>query len=143
VYNPGRDAAERYPEWRIIRRPLCGAYGFTVHRRKLIVVDSNGDQASWDCTVAHEIVHLDRADRCTLGNAVVDERRELTVARITARRMLDVERVARCELHGRLPREVAAELGVDLDTLKAFVNDLTEPEWVVINSRMAEHWGAA
>jgi hypothetical protein len=144
VYDPGRDAAERYPDWRIIRRPLHGAYGFTCHRRKLIVVDSEGTRAEWDCTVAHELVHLDRGDRCTLGDSVVNVRLEQAVARIAARRLLPAWRLAGAQLYGRHPAEIADELGVDIDTLRVRCNGLDDRDLAVINERQQlRDWGAA
>ncbi|MCU1592466.1 MAG: hypothetical protein JWP11_3722 [Frankiales bacterium] len=144
LYNPGADLAARYPEWRVIRRPLHGAYGFLVYRRRLIVIDSSAPRAEWDCTIAHEIVHLDRGDRCTLGDAVVNERLELAVARCAARRLLPSFRFADLALYGRHPQEIADELGVDLDTLRVRGDDLDDYDMAVINHRLScEDWGAA
>lgn len=142
MYDPGRDLALRYPEWRVIRRPLHGAYGVMIYSRRLIIVDSLAPQVEWDCTVAHEIVHLDRGDRCTLGNPIVDERREAAVRRETARRMIDPDRLRALDLFGRRPAEVAEELGVDLDTARAWVP--TPYDVLIINGRLrAQDWGAA
>lgn len=143
LYDPGRDLAQRYPDWRVIRRPLHGAYGFLVYRRRLIVVDACGPRAEWDCTIAHEIVHLDRGDRCTLGDDVVNVRLELAVARCAARKMLPAWRFAGVDLYGRHPQEIADELGVDLDTLRVRSNDLDDYDLTIINGRLRAQDGAA
>lgn len=142
MYDPSRDLEARYRGWRVIERPLRGAYGVMLYRRRLIIVDSEASPAERDCTIAHEVVHLDRGDRCTMGSDLVDQRRELAVIRETARRMLCVERVAQARPAGRFPADVAAELGVDLDTLRAFREGLTVSQLEYLN-RLDAQDGAA
>lgn len=138
AYNPGRDAAQRYPQWRIVRRPLHGTcYGFTVHRRQLIVIDTECSRAEWNSTVAHELVHLDRGDRCTLSSPVIDERRERAVWTETARRLVDPEDVLRHWHFGMHPAELAAALDVDLDTLRWWRTGLSVEDEDYLNGRVA------
>lgn len=145
AYDPGREAAERYPEWRIVRKPLRGAYGMTVPRLKLIVVDADVTRAGWDCTVAHELEHLDNGERCTLANDVINVRRERAVCLRVARRLVPLDALADIDLFGRHPHDVAEELGVDVDTLRWRIVALkSNPcERVYVNSRLAAREVAA
>lgn len=139
AYDPGHDAAVRYPDWRILRRPLHGTcYGFTVHRKKLIVIDRECTRGEWNSTVAHELVHLDRGDRCTLSSRVINERRELATWTEAARRLVDPDDVLRVWHFGMHPVELADALNIDVATLRWWRQSLSSEDVDRLNGRLRE-----
>jgi hypothetical protein len=112
-YDAGRDLAERYPHVQVERVPLDGALAATIPGRCLILIDVGLDRAGWDSCLAHEIVHLDRDDRCSAGESWFDDKRERAVDLEAARRLITIPALAGALLWDRHPDELAAELGVD------------------------------
>ena len=121
TYDPGRDAAERYPDWTIRRICLGGhAFGVSIPSRKLIYIDVGLDRAGWDSTLAHELYHLDRGDRGTCRSEECIQRAEQRCEKEAARRMVPFRRLRRAFLiWGNDGHQLADELGVDLPLLHA------------------------
>lgn len=143
-YDAGRDLADRYPHYTLERCPLDGALAAVLPDRRLILVADHLDQAGHDCSLAHEIVHLDDGDRCTASSAVLDVKRERAVDGEAARRLIPLERLAAALLWGRDEHELAQELDVDVATFRVRMLGLTEAEQHHIDDRAdAQDWGAA
>lgn len=138
-YDPGADAARRYPEWTIRRRPL----GDVIHavlsvRHRLVLVDRGLSLVGWRCTVAHEVAHLDAGHGDAELPPLLIAKAEETVDRVAAKRLVSLDALLDANLWGRHPAEVADELDVDLDTLKVRVANLTQQEKDYINGRLAD-----
>jgi len=147
VYDPGADAAERYPHITIRRAALRLARSAYFPRRQLILVDEQLDRAGWDASVAHELVHLDRGDLCSADNDVLHAKVERAVEVEAARRLIPFHRLLAAMEFGWDEHELAHELGVDVELLRARCdyNNLRPHERDEIDRRRAEaeQWGAA
>lgn len=147
MYDPGADAAERYPDVRIKRVRLEVAKAAFIPARRLILIDRRLGRPGWDACVAHELVHLDRGDRCSHEDDVLHLKQEREVEVEAARRLIPFERLLAALNFGRDEHELAHELDVDLDLLRVRCdrNNLTPAELEQIESARvaAEEWGAA
>lgn len=76
------------------------------------------------CTLAHELVHLERGPVMRRHTA----REERTVAAIAARRLVSLDRLARTLAWSTDCHELADELGVDARTVRVRLAELTEQE---------------
>ena len=140
TYDPGRDAAERYPDW-VISRICLGGYGFgvTVPSRKRIYIDVGLDRAGWDSTLAHEIYHLDRGDREHCRSAECRDRSEQRCEKAAARRMIPFGKLRRAVLtYQHDAHHVAAELGVDVPLLQARIQSLHPAERHALHRALQE-----
>jgi hypothetical protein len=143
-HDPGRDAAERYPQVTVARCALPGALAAAIPSRNLILISDQLDRAGWACSLAHELVHLDRGDRCANGGGVLDARLEHQVDQEAARRLIPLDRLASALMWGRDDWEFAHELGVDIATFRVRMAGLTADEQEHIDERSgARDWGAA
>lgn len=79
------------------------------------------------CTLAHEFIHAIRGDRAC-PNKVLDARQENTVRRLTAQLLVPLPRLANALRWSRDDRELAEELNVDVDTVRARREHLTTQE---------------
>lgn len=77
-------------------------------------------------TLTHELVHDER--RIYPNDPVLYAREELTVERIAARRLIDLEQLIDVLCWTRQLDEVAAELWVDVPMLTALARSLTDDE---------------
>ena len=76
------------------------------------------------CTLAHELVHLERGPVISRHTA----REERIVASIAARRLIDLERLADALTWSTDCTELADELGVDVRTVKVRLAMLSDKE---------------
>src|SRR5690242_18573471 len=60
-YDPGADAARRYPDWVIRHRDLRGVPEVMCPTRKVILLEDTHDRASRRCSLAHAVAHIDLA----------------------------------------------------------------------------------
>lgn len=131
-YSPWAHAAA-HPHLTITHTDLpAGIAGLTDGRT--IWISRRLTQAGRRCTLAHELVHIER------GTTAVDEREERTVDQIAAARLIplpalmDVARWTGCKV------EAAEELWVDRTMLTARLNTLTPAERAAVEAVMPE-WG--
>lgn len=147
MYDPGADAARRYPHITIRPAALRIARAAYFPRRQLILVDEQLDRAGWDASVAHELVHLDRGDRCSADDDVLHIKVERHVELEAARKLIPFDRLLAALSFGRDEHELAQELDVDVDLLRVRCdwNNLTGDEQQALADRQAEehHWGVA
>lgn len=118
--------------WRALRRLThvdvhwtadlpSGVRGVTDGER--IWMDSRQLQAERRCTLAHELEHINR------GHAgCVDVREEEDVRRAAARRLISIEGLLHVAAWTENFEEAADELWVDLDTLYARLDAVTDEE---------------
>lgn len=115
-YEPGRDAAQRYPDWVIRHRPLShGIPEVLCRRRKVILVESGESWAAKRCSLAHAVAHLDLGHEATSG--AFDHTQEAHADQLAARRLITLDDLADVLCWTRFSTEVAAELEVDIRTL--------------------------
>lgn len=115
---------------------------------RVIVLDPRQDQVERRCTLAHELVHMERGDTCLLGTYPdgdrQDARQEASVAREAARRLLPIRQLAQAfAVHGEDLVAVADEVWVDEATLVARLDGLHPTERELIRRRLDEREDAA
>lgn len=118
TYDPGADAAERYPDWVIRRRPL--GWGLTevlCKRSRVILLEAGTTTAQRRCCLAHAIAHLDLGHHAGSRDRY-DRRQEAEADQLAARRLLPLESLVWALQWTHNPREAADELVVDLATLE-------------------------
>lgn len=116
-YNPGTDAATRYPDWVIRHRPLGGVIPEVLcRRRRVILIESVHTWPEKRCSLAHALAHLDL--RHAESNAgVFAHRQEVEANQLAARRLITIDDLADVLCWTRFRTEIASELEVDLPTL--------------------------
>jgi hypothetical protein len=139
-YEPGADAAVRYPDWVIRHRPLThGVPEVLCRRRKVILIASGSTWPEKRCSLAHAVAHLD------LGHHEVAHEHfamshEAAANQLAARRLITLEDLAEVFSWTRSRGEVASELDVDLATLTCRMDNLYggEQMWLRTNVRWLE-----
>ena len=134
VYHPWRDARDREHLNITFERLADGRRGCL--RGDRITINTGDDQAQRRSTLAHELVHDER--RVFPVDRVLRAREELTVERIAARRLIQLEALVDALLWARDAHETAAELWVDLPMLVVFVQSMTEDEKVWVGKQLEE-----
>lgn len=125
-YEPGRDAAERYPDWVIRHRPLGGIPEVLSARRKVILINSSTTWAEKRCSLAHAVAHLDLGHHENPGGVFSrDQERDANL--LAAGRLVPVEAFVELLSWTQSMGEIAAELEVDLPTLGHFRKMLMGP----------------
>ena len=134
MYHPWRDAREREHLSITFERLADGRRGCL--RGDRITINTGDDQAQRRSTLAHELVHDER--RVFPVDRVLRAREELTVERIAARRLIQLEALVDALLWARDAHETAAELWVDVPMLVVFVQSMTEDEKVWVGKQLEE-----
>lgn len=127
-YDPWRDLAENWPELEVVVEPMRGDL-LGVLRYPVIALRAGTSAAQRRCTLAHELVHLERGVRdCGLWSA----REELHVHREVARRLIrpdDLILAVRALGGGRGDTAALARaLDVDVQTAQVRLELLTPDE---------------
>lgn len=141
TYDPGRDAAERYPDWVIRHRPI-GVPELLDLRRKVILLDDAGDWAHKRSSLAHAIAHLDLDHIVTGGK--LGHRQEREAELLAARRMIPLSQLADAVRWHREPSwdAVAQELLVDARLLRHRLDHMHPSERHAIRAMLADHHAA-
>jgi Zn-dependent peptidase ImmA (M78 family) len=117
-YDPGHDAAVRYPDWVIRHRPLSHDIPEVMcRRRKVILIEAKHSWAEKRCSLAHAVAHLDLGHTSNTAG-IFDRDQEEHANQLAARRMVTVEQLAAVLSWTRHDVEIAEELCVDLLTLE-------------------------
>lgn len=117
MYDPGHDAARRYPDWVIRHRRLShGIPEVMCPRRKVILIEHADDWPTKRCSLAHAVAHLDLHHTVTPAG-VFDRDHEEEANQLAARRLITVDALAVVLSWTRFDTEIAAELQVDMSTL--------------------------
>lgn len=129
-YDPGRDAAERYPDWVIRHRPLGGVIPEVLcQRRKVILIDLGANWFAKRCSLAHAVAHLDLEHPAAVNGSSTFERwMEKEANGLAARRLIPIRSLAEVLKWTRERHEIAHELQVDLATLETRRAHLHETE---------------
>lgn len=142
-YDPWHDLSVNWPEVEVVLEPMAGTL-LGVLRYPVIALRSGTSAAQRRCTLAHELVHLERGVRdCGRWAA----REELLVHREVARRLVTPEALAAAVRALGGAEDVAAlapALDVDRQTLGLRLELLTSTERARIRTRaMSEWWQVA
>lgn len=116
TYDPGADAATRFPDWVIRHRDLRGIPEVLCRSRKVILIDTADDWPTKRCSLAHAIAHLDLG-HSQLTAGLFERQHEVQAHRVAARRLIPIHALADLLQWTRYRTEVAAELQVDMVTL--------------------------
>jgi hypothetical protein len=132
-YDPWQDLAANWPEVEVVIEPMSGRL-LGVLRYPVIALRAGTSSAQRRCTLAHEIVHLERgvADCGPWAG-----REELLVHREVARRLVPLPLLSAAvrDLGGQAEvNELALALDVDLDTARCRLGMLSEEERATIAS---------
>jgi hypothetical protein len=124
-YDPWADLAQNWPEVEVVIEPMRGTLLGEL-RYPVIALRAGTSAAQRRCTLAHEIVHLERGvGDCGPWAA----REELLVHSEAARRLIRLEDLAHAMRGSEpSPAALAHALDVDLQTLLLRVDRLTSPE---------------
>lgn len=116
-YDPGADAAARFPDWVIRHRPLGGVIPEVLcPRRKTILIASDDEWPAKRCSLAHAVAHLDLKHQG--GHGLLEGWMEAEANGLAAKRLITVDQLAEVLSWSKDPREIAAELVVDRATLE-------------------------
>lgn len=130
--------SRRYDPWdhasrldlRIVFRKLPGdLMGVYFHGpSRVIALDSRLTQAERRCTLAHELVHLERGDDGRCASAWHESKQEALVHQIASRRLITTEDLALALILHTHVHDQAEELWVDLGTLRTRLAGLSTAE---------------
>lgn len=137
TYDPWRDAGERYPDWLIRRVDLRGLTEVTCARRRIILLDKQMRRARRRCALAHAIAHLDLQH--TPVGLEYEAWQEREADKLAARRLIPIWALADALRWSRVTAEIAAELEVDEDMLRARVDIIHPSEAAVLRRAVAHH----
>lgn len=142
-----QEPGERYHPWRhakalgvrILTRSLPRTlWGYWHPPSRTIVLDESLCQFERRCTLAHELVHLERGDTCALP-----PREEQAVHAEAARRLIALTDLAAAMAWTQDVRELADELWVDEPTMQTRLEQLDGYEHEQIRKIIAAREGAA
>ena len=142
-YDPWLDLAENWPEVQAVIAPLPGDL-LGLLRYPVIALRAGTSAAQRRCTLAHEIVHLERGvNDCGPWSA----HEERWVHREVARRLIPVDELA-AAVRSLGPRadlaQLAQALDVDRETAQVRLEVLTPAERACLGSSAgAEQWDVA
>ncbi|MGD7788175.1 hypothetical protein ACQCX2_07605 [Propionibacteriaceae bacterium Y1700] len=92
TYEPGKDAAERYPDWVIRHRDLRGIPEVMCLERKVILIDAAQGWPAKRSGLAHAVAHLDCGHVVIGGH--LGSRQEVEAESLAARRLITVPDLA-------------------------------------------------
>jgi len=123
--------------WAVELAVLPGAQAGRVDwARHAVVVDRRLSQVQRRCTVAHELVHVERGP--VPDDPWLRAREERAVETEAARRLIELDALADALAWSDRPAEVAEELWVDVQLLGARVAGLSEGERAWLAERLGE-----
>lgn len=125
-YEPGPDAARRYADWVIRRRPIDPIPEVLCRRRKVILLDSGLSLAEKRCALAHAIAHLDLGH--VPGSGRDSRRNERQADELAAQRLMPLPFLADALRWALGPEEVAHELDVTPRLVKVRLHSLSMGE---------------
>lgn len=111
-----------------------GELGLTSHSERRIYLAHGQDQVERRCTIDHEVEHARRGE----VPAHLQAREERLIDEISARRLIPLECLADAMLWSDDEHQIADELWVDTDTLRARMFSLTSDETAALNARLDE-----
>ena len=111
-----------------------GRMGYVDLRAHAVVIDRTLLQVERRCTIAHELVHIERGP--VPADPWLGLREERAVEREAAKRLIGLDALADALAWSAWPDEVADELWVDVQTLNARVAGLSRSERAWLSQRL-------
>jgi hypothetical protein len=138
AWNPWRHLADHYPHIVVhTRQELPGRlWGFQFGHQIWLCRRLN--QSRRRCTLAHEIIHLERGP--VPADPIGLAREERIVSELSARRLISTDQLAAALQWTRDPSQLAEELWVDLPTLQARMGALDPLEVAELEHRLDGDW---
>ncbi len=137
-YDPGRDAAERYPDWVIRHRDLRGIPEMIHVEHRVILLDDSQSRSAKRSSLAHAIAHLD-LDHVTIDGHL-GARQESEAEQLAALRLITVPALADairwCDQQWPA---VAAVLDVDERLLQTRLNHMHPTHRGQLKELLASH----
>lgn len=128
TYDPGADAALRYPDWIVATADLGGIIPEVMCRvRRVILIEADQSPAAQRSSLAHAVAHLDLGHARTMSG-FFENREEADADRLAAERLIPLDALAAALVGPRIPTAVAGELDVDLTMLRVREANLTRTE---------------
>ncbi len=141
MYNPWAELG-RLTEWRLVFAPLKGdRFGATNFTRHLIVLDSALTTTQRRCSLAHELVHVERGPIAHIP--VLDEREEAVVRAIAARRLIAIGDLEDAVRWGGGTSEVCERLWVTRTALEERLSHLRPAERAHLQGLVGEWEGVS
>ncbi|MFC2623676.1 MAG: ImmA/IrrE family metallo-endopeptidase [Propionibacterium acidifaciens] len=118
----------RSREWWAVEQAALpsGQSGRVDWARRVVTVDCRLSAAQRRCTLAHELVHVERGP--VPADPWLAAREEAAVEAEAARRLIGIDALADALAWSSQPAEIADELGVDVQTLMVRVGGLSVAE---------------
>ena len=135
-YCPWSDIGRRYPNVHVGVHDIAPARAAWVDDAQVVFIDRRLSRVEGRSALAHEIAHIDLGHE-PRGMAWFDTRQEREATALAARRLISVDRFVEAFLWCRDDRELAAELQVDVPTLRARREAFTATEVSRIEYRIA------
>lgn len=127
-----------HPDITLVREDLPrGQRGRWYPQYRVIMVDRGLTAAEERVTVTHELIHALRADE-HLPDAWFAGRQEQFCHSTVARLLIPLERLAAALQWGRDEQEYADELGVDVETINARIDGLTDTERAFLQEQVGD-----
>jgi hypothetical protein len=137
-WNPWRHLAFFYPHVTVITHQELPERMWGLRAGDLIWLCRKLTQTRRRCTLAHEIVHLERGE--APADPVTQAREERAVAELAARRLITIEQLADGLSWTQDPAELAEHLWVDAPTLRARMSGLDPIEVAQLENILDGRW---
>lgn len=142
MYDAARELARLFPHVTVLTAPLIGALAAVLPARRVVLVAERSTRAEQRCSLTHELIHLERGDRCSGGEGL-DAKLEQAVDREAARRLIPLDHLAGAlQGSGSDEAEVAQELDVDIHTLRTRLDNRRDDERRRLDATLRD-WGPA
>lgn len=135
-YEPGRDAAERHPDWVIRHERNLHVPEVMCTRRKVILLERESHPTERRCSLAHAIAHIDLGHLSRMG--VIGSRQERGADLLAARRLVPIPRLIRCWLPAESFAEVAEGVEVTERFLRLRIDTLRKSERAEVGDLLRE-----
>lgn len=137
AYDPGADAAERYPAW-VIRHRAIGVPEIIDLDRRVILLDRTQSYAAKRSSLAHAVAHLDCGHVVVGGH--LGQRQEFEAEMLAALRLITIPSLADAiRWHGQRWARVADSLGVDERLLRVRMDHLHPRHRTQLTVELRDH----
>ncbi|HET6154323.1 MAG TPA: ImmA/IrrE family metallo-endopeptidase [Marmoricola sp.] len=127
-YDPYADLAHRYPDWVVVAADLGGLVPEVLSvARRVVLLEREQSQAGLRCSLAHAVAHLDLGHAHTIAG-FFESREEADADALAAVRLIPLSALAGALSWTRDRTELASELHVDAQMLRARERDLSRVE---------------
>lgn len=109
IYDPGRDAAKRYPDWVIRHHHNLGVPEVMCPVRKVVLIERGHEWAERRCSLAHAVAHIDLEHQAL---STLTRWQEAAADRLAARRLIRIRHLVDAWIWSETFAEAAHELDV-------------------------------